>query len=136
MSDIPLDNPLLRFKTFWAVLGLMFVFAIVGVIFRWLDRPVEELDHAAAVQRAATLAEVRESGAKAVQALGLEYTAPQGGHLPKITVPDELIGKALEHLKANPAHKTEKVIPGTPTFNQQQATQAHDPTESEFLNAN
>lgn len=136
MSDIPLDNPLLRFKTFWAVIGLMLVFAILGVIFRWANRPVEELDYAAAQQRLATLAEVREAQAKAVQALGLQYTPPQGGHLPTITVPDELISKALEHLKKNPAHKTEKVIPGTPTFLQQQATQAHDPAESEFLNAN
>lgn len=134
MSDIPLDNPFLRFKTFWAVIGLMLVFAILGVVFRWLDQPKEELDHASAAQRSATLAEVHEASAKAVKDLGLNYTGPQGGHLPTVTVPDALIEKTLAGLQANPAHKTEKVIPGTPTATEQQQTQGHDPTESEFLN--
>jgi hypothetical protein len=165
--DPSLENPMLRFKAFWLTLGLMLLFAIVGVIYRarhvpkagisemrlaalktqqnLTDVQVETLrewfkntrgedaaNAEAEIKRIATLTEVRAAQSKSISDWGLSYTDPQGGHLPTIRVPDTLIAKAVDTLKANPGHKTEQIVLGSKTFLEQQSKK-HDPTESEFL---
>jgi hypothetical protein len=132
--DSSLENPMLRFKTFLLALGLMLVFAVLGVFYRWSGTPDSDLDSAEAGKRLATLDEVRAAQAKLLTDWGLSYTDPQGGHLPTIKVPDELVAKAVETLKANPGHKTESIVLGSKTFLEQQS-KTPDPT-AEFLKQN
>ena len=129
--DPSLENPLLRFKTFWLALGLMLAFAAAGMAYRWSQSPRTELDSAEAGKRLDTLGEVRTAQSKRLTEWGFTYTDPQGGHPPGIKVPEELIAKAVDSLKANPGHKTESIVLGSKTFLEQQS-KAPDPTE-EFL---
>lgn len=130
--DSTQENPLLRFKAFWAALILMLLFALAGFAYRGLKTPGIELDAGAETIRLETLKVVREAEEKQVKDLGLTFHAPQGGHLVSVTVPAELADKAVAKLKASPGRKTEQLIPGSKTFLDQQS-QTHDPTESEFL---
>jgi hypothetical protein len=130
--DESLENPMLRFKAFWLTLGLMLLFAVAGVAFRAAKAPKEELDAGAEAVRRATLTELRTAEQKAVTDLGLTYHEPQGGHLTRVSLPDPIIEKSLAALRANPARKTELLIPGSKTFLEKQAG-THDPTESAFL---
>lgn len=130
--DSTQENPMLRFKAFWAALILMLLFALVGFVYRGLKTPTTELDAGAETLRLETLKTVREAEEKQVSELGLDFHAPQGGHLASATVPTALVEKAVAKLKTSPAHKTEQLIPGSKTFLEKQS-QTHDPTESEFL---
>lgn len=130
--DESLENPMIRFKAFWLATGVMLLVALAGFYFRASKAPDAELDDGAAAVRLATLNELRKAEEKAVADFGLTYHGPQGGHLTRVTVPDALIEKALAALKANPAHKTEQLIPGSKTFMEKQSG-THDPTESAFL---
>ena len=130
--DESLEHPMQRFRAFWLALSAMLLIAIAGFVYRGLKTPREELDAGAAAVRLATLEELRKAEQQAVTDLGLTYHPPEGGHLTRVTVPDPVIEKALASLKANPARKTEQLIPGSKTFLEKQAG-THDPTESAFL---
>lgn len=130
--DESLEHPMQRFRAFWLALSVMLLIAIAGFVYRGLQSPGGELDAGAAAARLATLGELRQAEKEAVAGLGLTYHAPEGGHLTRVTVPDPVIEKALAALKANPARKTELLIPGSKTFLEKQAG-THDPTESAFL---
>jgi hypothetical protein len=127
------ETNLARFKAFWISLGLILLFALLGLFVRRLGAPRDEIDSAAESRRLETLTVVREAQAKAIEAMGLVYEDPQGGHLPKVTIPDALLAKSVSQLRKNTAHKTEQVIPGSKTFTEQQAKQ-HDPVESFLKN--
>lgn len=130
--DESLENPMRRFKAFWLAAGMILLVAFAGVVYRAINAPDGELDDGAAAVRLASLVEWRETEEKAVTDMGLTFHGPEGGHLTRVTVPDDIIETSLAALKANPAHKTEQLIPGSKTFMEQQSA-THDPTESAFL---
>jgi hypothetical protein len=133
MDDYQPETTIARFKAFWISLGLILLLALLGLIVRRVGAPKEEIDAAAEARRLETLAAVREAQAKAVETMGLVYEDPQGGHLPKVTVSDEVLEKSVTQLRKNTAHKTDQIIPGSKTFLEQQAKQ-HDPVESFLKN--
>ena len=127
----PKENTLLRFKTFWIVLGVMLLFAVLGVSLRAWNQPNYDLFSEAEAQRQTLLEEVREAQRKQVVEMGLDYRSPEGGHLATVTVPDDVLSKAVAHLKANRPHASKQVVPGSKT--QLEQSKLPDPALSEFL---
>jgi hypothetical protein len=124
------DNTMQRFSAFWAVMGLMGLAAIAGVVVRATSAPKDVLDAEAESRRTALLIQNRADQEKEAKALGLHWQDPQGGHLPLVTIPDELIKKTLPALAARkPVPTTTK----TPEGALKATAGKHDPTESEFL---
>lgn len=123
------QNPFERFKAFWLTLGTVLVLLVLIVIVRRVQTPDEPADAAAEQERLAKLQEVREAQSKAVTDLGLKYQGPQGGHLPRIEVPEALIARAVARLGEKRAQKSNQVIPGSKTQLEQQS-QEPDPIEA------
>jgi DMSO/TMAO reductase YedYZ molybdopterin-dependent catalytic subunit len=129
------EHTLQRFNAFWLVMLIIGVCAGLGFVVRWSGAPKDEIDAEAAAIRSARLVDVRAAQQKEVAALGLHWQDPQGGHLPLITVPDELIAKVLPSLKARAMKATAIQTPEALAAAQAKAAASgkHDPTESEFL---
>jgi hypothetical protein len=122
-----------KFKAIFFTLGFFLVFLAISLFMRFINKPKVALDDASSAQRVITKAEVEKTAADSVTKMGLEFRSAEGGHLPKIVVPDALIEKSLVKLQAKQGHKTDKVIPGTKTFLDQQSKQ-HDPEQSFLKN--
>jgi hypothetical protein len=127
------EQSIARFKAFWVAIGVVLAIAVAGLIVRRTQAPRDEIDVAAEMTRLQTLADVREAQRKAVESLGLTYHDPEGGHLPRVSVPDPVMAKVVAALRQRTAHKTEQVIPGSRTFLDQQSKQ-HNPVESFLKN--
>ncbi|MGI8605255.1 MAG: hypothetical protein ACR2OZ_19965 [Verrucomicrobiales bacterium] len=126
------ENYLARFKAFWLTMGLILLFALLGLFVRRFQAPKpEEINSELESKRLATLQEVRDAQAKAIESMGLVYHHPEGGHISQVSIPDPLLAKAVARLRQTRGHRTEQVVPGSKT--QLEQSKQHDPVESEFL---